>query len=215
MSYQRALLMLGRMKKKGWVEWGIDGLGQRAWVITSEGFTACYHEIERRVKFKISKKTTLSSYMLKVVDMAIEAFAELKKAGWRDVQAREALINYDIGKITWAIRITKYRVADNPGAYIHSLIKNGHDHRKRCQVYIERSTGCYITPYIKEEVVHEALKTTRPLDTTKILSREVRRDTTRKDLDEICTKLWRDGDIELKEWKQLKRRAPYIKALLS
>ncbi len=209
MSNQGMLRLLERAKKMNWCEWGKDALGRRSWTITDLGFNKTFHNLQFRVKFRVGKKTIVSELMLKIVKRAMGALKKLLKAGFSDIQAREELIRYELGKIEWAIRMTEPRQGvENKGAYMRTLIEKGHWQQRRCRAWVEKAhPTCPDT--VVNEVVREACRTDKPLNSAILMAAGMGAWYGRKELDDVCLKLSRTGLTTYRREK--KKRAPLVK----
>lgn len=163
MSNYRMLRLLERAKKKGWVEWGKDAFGRRSWVLLESGMATLHKELHRKVAFALGKNKTLSENLIKIVNRAMKILKYLKSSGFRDIQARETLINFPIRKIEWAIRTVEKRwwAVHDKGKYLWNLINYGNQNERRCRVFLMR-VAHGMSPESREEIVKQAMRTTRP-----------------------------------------------------
>lgn len=198
----RTVRMLGRLRKRGLVAWTRDLRGRWAWVITTEGRTYLEKEVARKVKFEMRKKDYLSDKLIEIIERAIVAFTKLKKYGWRDVQARECLINFNIDRIEWALEMAERKIVVKHGAYVRSLIENGHQHERRVRTYIYKSANS-LKKHVCDEVVHEAMRTEKPFRSAvylvaalKAMGKELR-DVTPRDVGDACFKLYKAGSLKI------------------
>lgn len=182
-AYQSMLLLLERCKEKGWVKWDRDRFGRRAWIITEDGMAAVWKETNRRVFFRLKENQTIAENLIGVVNRAIEVLRNLKNYGFKDVQARETLINHNIERIEWAIYTAKrqgQRIVDM-GAYVNTLIKHGNQQERRCRTYIVR-VNYDLDDTIQDLIVTKAMQTTDPFNAVRLAMKQVQK---RKDYEEI------------------------------
>lgn len=205
-AYQSMLLLLGRCKEKGWVKWGRDRFGRRAWIITEEGMAAAWKEVNRRVSFKLKKEQTIAENLIHIVRRAIHVLHRLKDYGFGDVQARETLIRRDIARIEWAIRTARRRRSRvaNMGAYISTLIRDGHQQERRCRTYIT-AVNYDLDEEVKDLIVAKAMQTVDPFSTVRLAMKGVQKlkdcwEITPIDIGKIFYELSRAGLIKYKPY---------------
>lgn len=202
MNSQSTLLMLGRLRDKGWVEYDKDPFGRRAWIITSNGMAGVAKELRRRVFYEFGKNETVCENILGIVERAIEVMRRLKGNGFGDIQTRETLINYHLERIEWALRVfdRHHTRVTNPGGYINSLIKNGNQQERRCRAYLQH-VNHNLPEKIVDMILYEALRTMKPFRTTVLLMRTLdkRKDywaITHDDIGEILYPLYLNKTIK-------------------
>lgn len=202
MSYQPALLMLERMKKKNWVEWGKDENGKQSWIVTPTGIDALILSLHHHVNFELRPGDPVTPTIQKIVFRARRVLKKLKFYGWQDIQARECLINYRIEKIEWAISKAERKIVENKGAYTRALIENGNMDERRCRVYVMRACPD-INEGLLEMVVKEALRTSDPFEavqkTIRILKGHMGKpdkDLNKRDLEEVMFALYKYGKVK-------------------
>lgn len=172
MNQQSMLRMLGRLKKKDWVAYDKDLHGRKAWIITGNGMAAVAKELRRRVLYDFGKDETIAENILGIVERAIEVMRRLKGNGFGDIQTREILINYPLGKIEWALRVfdRHHTRVTNPGGYIHALIKHGNQQERSCRAYLQKINH-NLPEKVVDMILYEALRTQRPFRTCVLLMR--------------------------------------------
>lgn len=202
MNEQSALRMLGRLQKKDWVKYDRDLHGRRAWIITSNGMATVAKELRRRVLYDFGENETICENILGIVERAIEVMRRLKSNGFGDVQMREILINYPLGKIEWALKVfdRHHTRVTNPGGYIHALIKNGNQKERSCRAYLKKINH-NLPDKIVEMIIYEALRTEKPFRTCVLLMKvlDKRKDywaITHDDIGEVLYPLYMNKTIK-------------------
>jgi DNA-binding MarR family transcriptional regulator len=205
MAKQPALLMLERMKEKGWVEWGKNENNKRSWVVTPTGTDALYRELHRHMNFEMNAGDQIAPKLLGLVNRGYRMLHKLKSYGWSDIQARECLINFKIEKIEWAVYKAERKVVENKGAYARALIENGNMDERRCRVYVQK-TCPDMDEALVEMIVKESLRSSNPFKTVRIIMPILKgymgkpdRDLRKRDLEEILFVLYKRKKIESSE----------------
>ena len=201
MAHQPALLMLGRMKKMGWVEWGKDDNGKQAWVVTSKGIENLIKETHRRVNFEFNEGEPLTPAVYKIILRGMRILKTLKFYGWTDIQARECMINYSVNKIEWAIGKAERRVVKNKGAYVRALVTQGNMEERRSRIYLMKCI-----PNAKESildmVLREALGTAEPFKSARLIVPLLRNtgkaecDLNKNDVEEVMFALYKRRKVK-------------------
>jgi DNA-binding transcriptional regulator GbsR (MarR family) len=197
--------LLARARKNGIVKYGKDKFGRKAWVITSDGFEFLWKEVNRRVRFSIKKNQTVVDDLIKIVLRAMDAIRKLKRYGFKDIEAREILINYSLERVEWALR-TAYRqrrVIFNETAYVRSLIRYGDQQERRCRKYIS-AVNYALDEDVKDFIVKKAMETPKPINAVKLVMKIIKRrvDVTTLEIGEIFYNLYRSKAIIYKPYRQ-------------
>jgi hypothetical protein len=185
--------MLRKFEERNFVSKGCDHKGRRSWVIESEGHDHLIRELSRkmRVNFLGNKK---SQNAVDYIRRARMALAILKKAGYRDIQAREALIRYPIYRIEFAISMARRNAKGSEGGYIRTILENRRGKEERARFWMRKAVPD-ISEDIRSHVISNAsgggssffgiVQTAAPV----IRDRSEQFDVTTWDVDEIFTDL--------------------------